>query len=133
MADDMAVWRGKRTLRRGVKRHGNHQHDRTRGVALQHGKRIPFPKHFSVMQADDDMRYNLHPAGSQRFQGALEIVDAAAQMVDLGDGVLCADDIHHGGIDAGVFHALCRIPVHQRGVQGDPEMGEDSLMRRRMG
>ena len=120
----MRAGRGKRPVFLGVVRHHHHQHQRIGPMALDDIERVPLAEEVAVMQAEHNVRHHLHFGRHQIFERALEIVHAAAQVIDLGEGVLRADHIHHRHVDTGVFHAACDVEIDQGGMQGYLECGE---------
>jgi hypothetical protein len=97
------------------------------GVARADFERGGLPQDAPVVQADDDVRHDLHAGRAQGGERCLEVRYGPVEMIDLADRLLRADHVHHRRIDAGTFHQF-RAPLVEEGrVHGDPQMGKIAL------
>ena len=71
-----------------IERHDHHQHERVHPMAAHDVERRGLAEQAAVVQADDDVRHDLHRRRAQRRQRRLEVRDRALEVVDVADRFL---------------------------------------------
>ena len=127
--DAPRVRRARRGERAGlrVERHDHDQHQRMHAVARHDVERRALAQDAPIVQPDHDVGHDLHRGRAQGAQRRLEVLHRPLEVVDLADGRLRADHVHHRGVDARRFHRLRARAVEQRRVDRDLEVREIAL------
>src|SRR6266542_3118846 len=123
--DPADVFRARRLerTRSCVERHDDDEHERTDRMPAHDVERARLADDAAVVQADDDVRHDLHSCRAQRGERRLEIVDGAVEMIDVADRLLGPDHVHHRRVHTRDLHQPCAALIEQRRVNRDLQIG----------
>jgi hypothetical protein len=114
--------RNRERARLRIDRHDDDEHQRMDSMPRNDVERPRLADDAPIMEADDDVRHDLHRRRAKRREGRLEILDRAVEVIDVADRLVGADDVHHRRVDTGGLHALRARLVEERRMDRDLEI-----------